>query len=189
MEEDFFEEEEEDSPLLEPEIVSPSSSGGEDMIRIRMLVKAIASGVTDPKRLAEMAGFANAAKAMLTLDRIRNRKEIMDAFNRSGMDISYIVGKVKRLCDSTDDKSVKSGLDLMIKMTGLDRGETGDEGARSWEDALLQSGNPGGERISPPEDGIYEIEIPEVPEEEVERQKSEAKLAEDLYGLGNDEQV
>jgi hypothetical protein len=169
-----------DGELLQPEVMpSGGAARASEMLKVRRLVKAIASGETNPNRLAELAGFESATRAMLTLDKIQNRREIMDAFNRAGISMDYIVSRVKHLCDSDSDSSVRDGLNILIKMTGIDKGEAGESHSRSWEDMLIGKTEEPEAELG--DGGQYLIDIPDVPEEELQRRLEDEKLARELF--------
>lgn len=153
-----------------------------------LLLKAISGGVTDVKDLARLSGMRNATEVWRSLDRLSIRKKYHEALARSGIDLSYLVDKIKDLCEnaSSDNTRLKA-VQVLLKSVGLDNYEDAESTGKNWEEALLsvQPAEGSGshsliESVKNNED--YDVKIPEVPETVKIKQENEKKIAEELYG-------
>lgn len=132
-----------------------------------LLLKALSSGVTDPEELRNIAGLKKITDVYVALDKLALRKEYHSALARAGVDLDYLVKKLKEAMDHPSaDVSLKA-VSLLIKSIGLDKYES-DEGseAKSWEEIVLQR-NEIGETIDAKivKEEDYEVEPVHIPED------------------------
>jgi hypothetical protein len=151
-----------------------------------LLLKALSSGVTDIDELKKIAGVRTAAEVFNTLDKMQIRKEYHVALQAAGMDLPFLVEKLKGLLsDETSDKIKLGAVQTLLKSIGLDKYEKDENAGKNWEEFILET-------ISKKEQGQitegelvdeadYEVNSPVLPEEVKIRQAEEKKASEGLY--------
>lgn len=154
-----------------------------------LLLKAMSEGVTDPKELQKAAGLSRVADVYRSLDKLAIRKEYHDALVRNNIDLDYIVQGYKTVIDTTaKDETKLKGLDSLLKSIGLDKYEKQEEASKNWEEEIMKAADKAvednknmieGEIVT--EHKRYEVNAPQIPKEEMERQKEERRLGRDLY--------
>src|SRR3990167_11026886 len=70
----------------------------------QLLLDALSNGITDPKKLQEIAGLKRVADVYLTLDKLSLRKEFHASLARAGIDLDLIAGKLKVVLENQDDE-------------------------------------------------------------------------------------
>jgi len=151
-----------------------------------LLLKALSSGITDVKELKKIIGVKTATEVLRTLDKMQIRKEYHQALSDAGLDLNFIVGGIKNLCekDGVSDKIKLGALQTILKSIGLDKYEKDEESGKNWEELILEIADKksNGEMIEGELlDNEYEVNTPKLPEEVKKRQEEEKKAAEGLY--------
>lgn len=142
------------------------------------LLKALADGVTDPKELANLAQLKKTADVYTVIDKLSLRKEFHAALERANLDLDFIVGKLKKICENPNDEVALKGINTVLKTIGLDKADDSGPQGQAWEDVVLQNAVLETEEIAP---GKYEVVQPKMPEA-LEKSKQEAKESgQELY--------
>ena len=118
-----------------------------------------------------------------TLDKLAIRKEYHEALARQGLDLDYIVGGIKELCEDSSSDNVKlSGFKTLLKSIGLDeyKENVGDSG-KNWEETVRdvvtdENTNNSFEKLEK-----YEVTQPAIPEEEKQKRLMEREEGLNLY--------
>jgi len=151
----------------------------------RLILKAMAEGITDVKDLRKLAGLKTVAEVYRTMDKMSMRREYHNALAALGVDFMYLVGGIKKVCDGKDssDKDRLKGYDMLLKSVGMDKYEKMEDSGKSWEEAILALAGEGvAKDMSTDAEGVYEVNAPEIPDDERVKEEEEKKLADSFYG-------
>jgi len=150
----------------------------------RIILKALSEGITDINELKKLAGLSKAAEVHRTLDKMGIRKDYHEALVLAGIDMPFLASKLKQLItDSKSEKIQLESINTVMKSVGLDKYEAVDDSGKGWEELIKNaSGNVLEIEAEAIETADYEINEPEMPEEEMVRNDAEKKLSQDLYG-------
>ena len=169
--------------------VSRNSSGSyyrDNQYAQNLLLKALASGVTDIQELKKLSGIKTATEVYRTLDKLQIRKGYHAALDEAGLSLEFITKQLKSLCgDGTADKVKLGALQTVLKSVGLDKYEKDEDEGKNWEQIILDAIDKkekgeisSGDIVDEPD---YEVIAPALPDEVKKRQEEEKKLAEGLY--------
>lgn len=148
-----------------------------------LLLKAISKGITDPKDLMKISGIKTVAGVFRTLDKMAIRKEYHAALGAAGIDLNYIVGGIKQICDGTEDDKIRlDAFKVLMKSIGLEKYDIAEESAKGWEEAILDAEKNKVSVSTPIIDADYEVVIPQIPEKAKALRDIEIKNADELYG-------
>ena len=132
------------------------------------ILDAVDAGVNDPRELAKLAGMKKVADVYVALDKLSLRKQFHAALARADIDMDFIVTKLKKLCETTDQDVQLRALGAMMKALGLDKYEVDDTGGKSWEDTILLEAQKSKDGVvaieSGDEPGKYEVKQPTLPD-------------------------
>ena len=162
-----------------------SSFYGENKYAQNLLLRALSEGITDPQELKKIAGLKRVTEVYRSLDKLAIRKEYHESLARSSISLDFIVEGFKDLIEHGNDKIKLAGLNSLIKSIGLDKYEKQEDSAKSWEEEIIKKSEDNakriveGEVIEAPKE--YEVEEPEIPDEEKRRQEMEKQLGRELY--------
>jgi hypothetical protein len=162
----------------------------------RLLLKAISEGVTNIDELRKIAGMKTATDVYRTLDKMALRREYHAALATNGVDFEYLVKGIKDVCDNgMSDKVRLSGYQTLLKSLGLDKYEKVEDSGKSWEESIIQLTRDNveeGNLLAEPSEGedddvgdlnrMYEVEVPEMPEDEKKRRERDKELSDSFYG-------
>lgn len=168
----------EEKPL--PPLFFPTSKSVDKSPAIyaqQVILDALSKGETDPKKLAEIAGFKRVADVYLTLDKLSLRKEFHAALGRAGVSLDLIAAKLRGVLDNTDHEVQLKAISLLLKSIGLEKYEESEEVGRPWEDVVLAAAKD----MKETEPGRYEVELPEMPEDLKKKKESEKQEGQELY--------
>jgi len=147
----------------------------------------MSDGVTNPKELRDIAGLKSVAEVYRTLDKMSIRKEYHQALARNGISLDYITKGFKDLADNAekDDTRLKS-LQSLLKSIGLDKYEKEEESSKGWEEVIIKAaekGEIGGDdpKMIEGEFEEYKVDVPEIPENEKEKEDEDMKIGKELY--------
>ena len=88
---------------------------------------------------AKYAGIHAEAEIYRTLDRIGLRREYHEALQSEGVDLRWIVRGIKDKAENAELDSVRlNALRLFLASLGLNRYDVAEEGAKNWEETLLE---------------------------------------------------
>jgi len=137
----------------------------------------------DLDELKKIAKFHTKAEVLRTLDKLSIRKGFHDALEKNGLDLNYLVEKFKGLCDSDSEKISLGAANTMIKSLGLDKYDVTESSGKNWEELLVDVIDKEREEGTKQIEGVtqYDVKRPEVPEEELKKQKEESELGKSLY--------
>lgn len=155
-----------------------------------LLLKAVSKGVTDPKELRKIAGLRSVADVYRTLDKMAIRKEYHQALSRAGMTLDYVVGEIKNIIQKTDSEPTKlKALQTVLKSIGLEKYDKQEEAGKTWEESILKAVEAEKKEkdalaieTKENDDGDYEVDAPDVPDNAKKTIEEEKKLADELYG-------
>jgi hypothetical protein len=162
------------------------SQGGVDRYRENtyvqnILLKALSQGITDPKELKKISGLGRVADVYRSLDKLSIRKEYHQALVDNKVDLGFIVKGLKSLSQRSDSDVVKlNSFQTFLKSLGLDKYEKQEDSGKGWEEAIIEASEKGDDKEDIIE-GEYEVNIPETPDSESDRQNRENKIGKDLY--------
>ena len=150
-----------------------------------ILLKALSEGITDTNELCKLASFKSAADVYRTLDKMAIRKEYHAALGRAGLDLDYLVGKIRDIIETTEkDENKLKALTLLLRSLGLDKYEKQEESGKSWEEAIIGALNDK-EKQKAIEGEVtedYEVTPPTINIDNNEQEEAEQRVGEDLYG-------
>ncbi len=148
-----------------------------------ILLKALSQGITDPKELKKLAGLSKVADVYRSLDKLAIRKEYHNALVENGVDLNFLVSKLKGLVTTSKSDVVKlASLQTFLKSIGLEKYEKQEDTGKGWEEAILAiSGSENNKNEDEVIKADYEVKTPIVPESELLRQKREKAQGKDLY--------
>jgi hypothetical protein len=152
-----------------------------------IILQAMNKGVTDPKKLKEIAGLRSIAEVYRTLDKMSIRKEYHKALTRQGISLDYIVSGIKGIAESSKSDAVRlKSFQALLRSLGVDKYEEGSEASKGWEEVLKEKVEEerkqiSSERSDKPVVDEYIVDVPEQPEEEKAKDKEEEFLANKLY--------
>lgn len=157
----------------------------EDKFKQNLLLKALQI-TTDPQKLKQMIGVKSVAEVFRTLDKLAIRKEYHAALFEHGLDLSTIVGGIKKIVQEGASEAIRlKGYQTLLKSLGLDRyDEDKDSRGENWEDLIVKMSDAElldkGEikKLAVVE---YDVTIPETPKEEEEKRKREDEIGKSLY--------
>ena len=105
-----------------------------------LILKAISTGITDINELKKIAGASKAAEVYRSLNKLSIRKEYHDALIRNGIDLDFIVGKLKKVVEEAGSDNTKlAALQTFMKSLGLEKYEVTEEGGKGWEELLVDA--------------------------------------------------
>ena len=103
-----------------PVVFAHSSNRGvinsKSLFAQNLLLEAMAGGELDPKKLQQIAGLKKVSDVYLALDKLALRKEYHAALERSGMDLDYILKKLKKVIDQSAANQAKEVSPLQINV-------------------------------------------------------------------------
>lgn len=142
-----------------------------------ILLKAL-QHTTNLDELKKIAGFHSKVEVLRTLDKLSIRKGYHDALERSGLNLDKIVDKYKQLIDEGSDRVALGAVNAVAKSLGLDKYEVSDSSGKNWEELLLEA-----EKVESgvPKLAKYEVEVPEIPEEEKIKEAEQQEIGKSLY--------
>jgi len=151
-----------------------------------LLLKALQI-TEDPKELKRLTGLKTVAEVYRTLDKLAIRKEYHEALVRNGIDFDTIISWVKGTADKADDSvgglMVKQrAAQMLMKSLGVDEyRESAEQTGQNWEDILKEKIEDGSfnKQLNTPIK--YEVDIPEMPEEEQKKRELEKKENLSIY--------
>lgn len=171
-----------------PVVFAPGSGGDgientKSIFVQNLLLRAMAGGITDPKQLQAITGLKKVTDVYITLDKLSLRKEYHAALARAGIDLDYLVSKLKASIDHNSPDISLKGIALLIKSLGLEKYEAeNDNGSKPWEEIVLERSGIGetidAEKVGQEE---YEVKIPQVPEEIAKKRLAAAEEHKELY--------
>jgi hypothetical protein len=174
-----------------------------------VLLNALSKGVTDVKTLKKLAGIRSATQVYKTLDKMSIRREYHEALFNAGIDMTFIVAGLKRVCEEAKSDAVRlRGYEIFLKSLGVDNYDKNDAGGSAWEDVMIKTIEKNKEednlkRLTNAESGLtpsidtirkkvaeerehlfddYEVKIPTQPKKAKEMRESEQIIGSDLYG-------
>jgi len=139
-----------------------------------IILSAMSDGITDPKKLREISGLRSLADVYKTLDRLSIREEYHKVLIDNGVDLSYVVSSLKKVCDETQSDSIKlNALKTFLSSLGLDKYQDDYVTSKSWEETVMKLS---GEKFEEKQ-GEYVVNVPKIPEE-----AATIRREEDAYG-------
>lgn len=162
-----------------------------EIFKQNMLLKAM-EYTTDVDELKDALKFQSRAEVFRTMDKLAMRKDFHRALSDAGLSMDSIASRYKQLLASPSEKIQLGALTALSKALGVDKYEVIDEGARDWEQTLLnitekernQKAIEGkAEVVEEIED--YEVKIPPVPESIRKQREEDAKEGQELYEIIN----
>lgn len=152
-----------------------------DRYKQNLLLQAM-QVTTDPEQMKKLAGLKTISEVHRTLDKMSMRKDYHQALAEQGLDLRNIVSGIKEISEKGDSDRVRlDGYKTLLKSIGLDEyKESMESTGESWEDLVRQVSQ---EEIDNNEEETeeYEVEKPEIPEEEGKRRDEEYQLGKSLY--------
>lgn len=152
-----------------------------DRFKQNLLLKAM-QVTNDPKEMRRLTGMKTVAEVHRTLDKLSMRKEYHQALQRQGVDLDTIISGIKEISEKGDSDRVRlDGYKTLLKSLGLDEyKESMEASGESWEDLVRKVSQ---EQIDNSEEEVeeYEVQQPEIPEEEKQRMEEEYQLGKGLY--------
>jgi len=178
--------------------------GAQNTTQQMFLLKAL-QVTSDPKKLKEIIGVKTVAEVYRTLDKLAMRKEYHKALGKAGISFDYITRGIKGIAETSekDDTRLKA-LQTLLKSVGMEKYdvETTETGG-TWEDILLEKIEEQKKEKEEKKDVVetdvvdddiyekdtkllgspddYDVEVPEIPEEEKVAQKHEDDLTSSIY--------
>ena len=149
-----------------------------------ILLKALSEGTTDIRELQKLSGAKTAAEVYRTFDKLAIRKEYHAALAKVGITMEFLINGIKNICENGFKDSDKlKAFQILLKSIGLDKYEKDEVQGKDWEDVLLKLSDkeqelPGLMEANKDE---YDVVVPPVPEEELNRRAEEKRLAKELY--------
>jgi hypothetical protein len=167
-------------------IASPQKRFQSKIFQQNILLKAL-TYTTDIKDLKRIARFHTDAEVYRTLDKLSIRKEYHEALGRNGLGLDTIVNGIKELCMTADKDDTKlKAYQFLLKSIGLDKYEVDETPGKNWEELLLKIDAEEQKKLTPSAGAIdgkvlYEVKIPEVPPDVLERRERDKEINESLY--------
>ena len=139
------------------------------------LLKAMQTTL-DPNKLRKMVGVRTVAEVYRTLDKMAIRKEYHEALARRNISLDSIIDGIKDIAEKgfKDGDRLKA-YQIFLRSLGLDRYDKLEESGKSWEEALMKVMENDEKKLDAQKDvidGDYEVNAPEPPSSEIERQKT-----------------
>ncbi|MFW5895686.1 MAG: hypothetical protein ACOCT9_02970 [archaeon] len=153
-----------------------------DKFKQNLLLKAM-QVTSDPNKMRKLAGMKTIAEVHRTLDKLAIRREYHEALAKQGIDLEIIVGGIKEIAEGGSSDRVRlDGYKTLLKSLGLDEYKEGvGDDQKSWEELVKEVGQ---EEIDSKDNGMieeYEVNPPEIPEEEKKRMEDEHEVGKSLY--------
>jgi len=157
-----------------------------------LLLKAMMDGTTDPAKLRKAAHMSSIAEVYRSLDKLSLRKEYHEALSKNGVSMDMIVKGIKGIAEtSMKDTTRLKGYDMLLKSLGLDKYEKNEDSGKNWEELINEASNAkvqknllsGDTSATNKIEAIkkYDVEVPEIPQEYLDKEKEEEELADQLY--------
>ncbi len=157
-----------------------------------LLLKAMMDGTTNPQELRKAAQMSSVAEVYRSLDKLSLRKEYHEALNRNGVSMDLIVKGIKGIAETSDKDATRlKGYDMLLKSLGLDKYEKNEDSGKNWEDLINEASDAkvqenllsGDVNASNKIEVIekYEVTAPTMSDEEIDKEKEEEELANQLY--------
>jgi len=159
----------------------------QNVLQQNLLLKAL-QVTTDVNKLKEMAGIKTVAEVYRTLDKLAMRKEYHEALVRQGIDLDYLTGGIKKICDdrTTSAGDKLKGFQVLLKSLGLSEYKDIEGSQIGWEDSLMKAIEVEKEKEDSdenylPERVVYDVKVPETPEEEKRDAEKEKNIGKSIY--------
>ena len=137
----------------------------------------------DPEKMRQMAGIKTVTEFYREMDKLHIRRDYHSAMGRWGITPDYIVQKIKDIIEDIYNKpAIKlRALEMFLKSVGLDtyKSDVSDSG-NSWED-LIADDNVRDNINNDEKVADYEVIVPEIPKEELERMELEKEIGKGMY--------
>ncbi|MCK9369572.1 hypothetical protein M0R04_06665 [Candidatus Dojkabacteria bacterium] len=149
-----------------------------------LLLKGMMVHSGDLKKAAQYAGIRKMADVYRTLDRLTLRKGYYEALDNHDISLDYIVKGIKDVAENGELASVRlKALQVLLKTLGLESYGKEEEGGKGWEELINKAVGAKEDTKELPEVTAtgYNVNIPRVPEEELEKRNKENKLGKELY--------
>jgi hypothetical protein len=147
-----------------------------------VLLKAM-QVTSNPEELRKMAGMKTVAEVYRTLDKLAIRKEYHEALVRNGVDLDYVVGGIKKICENAISEPVKlAGYKTLLKSLGLEEyKEEKTETGKNWEELIRDMVQKESDGVKDIDVNEYEVLQPEMPEEERAKRLIEKEEGRSIY--------
>jgi len=157
----------------------------QNVLQQNLLLKAL-QVTTDVNKLKEMAGIKTVAEVYRTLDKLALRKEYHEALTRQGLSLDYILKGIKDICDNekTSAGDKLKGLQVLLKSLGLSEYKEIEGSQLGWEEFLLkkiEDENENRDEYNKRKEVVYDVVVPETPEDEKREIEKERSVGESLY--------
>ena len=116
-------------------------------------------------------------KGVCALDKLALRKEFQKTLAEQGITLDFLVGRLKKVISSDNDKVALQGIQTVMKTIGVDRPDDEDTQGRAWEDVVLENAQQAVETTP----GHYEVVQPEMPESLRAKKDEEKRTGRELY--------
>ena len=154
----------------------------QNLFQQNLLLRALQVTV-DPIKLRDLAGFRTVTEVYRTLDKMSLRKEYHEALAMHGMDLDTIVGGIKEICFNAPSSSTRlAGYQILLRSLGLDEYRESLVAEKAgWEESLLKYAEKRQLEENPVMAGEYEVIVPDIPQDEKEKEEKEMKIGKSLY--------
>jgi hypothetical protein len=151
-----------------------------------ILLKAIATGETDPTKLRKLAGMKTVAEVYRTLDKLAIRREYHEALARNDIDFDYIVMGIKKIAEGAKYDATKiEAFKTILKSLGLEKYEESEESHKGWEDAIIQAEEKN-LLTENKQSEDYEVNIPQIPQSVQDTHKKDKEFGKSIYESTDD---
>ena len=153
-----------------------------DKFKQNLLLKAM-QVTSDPQKMKQLAGMKTVAEVHRTLDKMSLRKEYHEALARQGIDLDSIIGGIKEISEKGDSDRVRlDGYKTLLKSLGLDEyKESLSDSGKNWEELVKEVSQEEMDGKEDTETEEYEVQQPQIPEQEKEKMDEEYQIGKGLY--------
>jgi hypothetical protein len=132
-------------------------------------------------KAADMAGIKTAVELYRTLDRLALRKGYHKALSDEGIDLQWIVQRIKGHADGPSGQVSMQALRMLLTSLGLNQYSVEEEGQKNWEDTLLKISNEYDAKQLPAPTASYTVNVPKEPEKNKQMRSKEQQIGKELY--------
>ena len=133
-------------------------------------------------KAADMAGIKTAVELYRTLDRLALRKGYHKALSDEGIDLQWIVQRIKGHADGPSGQVSMQALRMLLTSLGLNQYSVEEEGQKNWEDTLLKISNEyEAKQLPASTNAPYAVDTPKEPEKNKEMRSKEQQIGKELY--------
>ena len=132
-------------------------------------------------KAAELAGIKTAVELYRTFDRLALRKGYHKALDDEGVNLNWIVQRIKGHADGPSAQVSMQALRMLLTSLGLNQYTVEEEGQKNWEDTLLKISNEyESKQLSAPT-ASYTVNVPKEPAKNKEMRSKEQQIGKELY--------